>query len=192
MGANDSPTTTRSIVTDYFDWRLNNNRTITDNRLFLLVRQIGPECEASYHVQQPAFNMLFSSPTVDLQTLNNIRHFHRELANELFNGGVMKWAYIITFISWSAVIAERTLQQLQQPQGINSLSPDTIISSIIDWTTDYIDTDLAAWLQSQNYWDGCLKKFDNRVQRRNSIGRGMAILGTIGMFTLGALYMRRT
>ncbi|CAF0776487.1 unnamed protein product [Adineta steineri] len=181
MGANDSPTTTRSIVTDYFDWRLNNNRTITDNRLFLLVRQIGPECEARYHLQQPAFNMQFATPTVDLQTLNNIRHFHREIANEIFNGGGVTWARIITLISWSAILAERTLQHLQQQQqGTNSLPPNTIISSIIDWTTDYIDTDLGTWLESQNYWDGCLKKFDNRVQRRNSIGRGMAILGTIG------------
>ena len=67
MGANDSPTTTRSIVTDYFDWRLN-NRTITNNRLFLIVRKIACDCEAAYQSHEPRFNFHMSSPTLDLQT----------------------------------------------------------------------------------------------------------------------------
>ncbi|CAF5102686.1 unnamed protein product, partial [Rotaria magnacalcarata] len=45
---------------------------------------------------------------------------------------------------------------------------------------NFIDTDLQEWLQSQNYWTGCLKVYDNTIQRRNSIGRYASILGTIG------------
>ncbi|CAF2396011.1 unnamed protein product [Rotaria sp. Silwood2] len=194
MGANDSPTTTRSIVTDYFDWRLNNK--ITNNRLFLIVRKIASDCETAYHSQQPTFNIRFSLSSVDLQTLNNIRNIHNEIANELFSAGGITWGRIITFISFSALLAEHIIrqQQLQQQQeqeqqqqqqqeqqpSNNSLLSNLIISSIIDWTTDFIDTDLQTWLQNQNYWTGFFKLYDKASQRRNSIGRYAGILGTIG------------
>jgi hypothetical protein len=45
------------------------------------------------------------------------------------------------------MLAKHILQQQS-----NNLSSDLIISSIVDWTTNFIDTDLRAWLESQNYW----------------------------------------
>jgi hypothetical protein len=148
MGANDSPNTTRSIITDYFDWRLN-NKIITNNRLFLIVRKIASECETAYRSQQPTFNIHFSSPSspIDLQTLNNIKSIHDEIAKEMFNDGGITWTRIITFISFSALLAEHIIQQ----QTDNS-SSNLIITSIVDWTTNFIDTDLQTWLESQNYW----------------------------------------
>jgi hypothetical protein len=196
MGANDSPTTTRSIIADYFDWRLNNRITTTNNRLFLIVRKIASDCETAYCTQQPTFNSDFSSLTIDLQTLNNIRNIHNEIARELFNDGGITWTRIITFISFSAMLAKHILQQQS-----NNLSSDLIISSVVDWTANFIDTDLRAWLESQNYWvkntidlsknkiilvfiyllkAGCLKIYDKTPQRRNSIGRYASIFGTIG------------
>ncbi len=148
MGANDTPITTRSIITDYFDCRLN-NRTITNNRLLLIVRKIAGDCETAYQNHQPAFNVHFSSPTIDSQTLNNIKDFHNEIAKELFSDGGITWTRIITFISFSALLAERIIQQQQQ---LNISSRNLIISSIIDWTTSFIDTEFQTWLQSQNYW----------------------------------------
>jgi hypothetical protein len=147
MGANDSPTTTRSIITDYFDWRLN-NRTITNNRLFLIVRKIASESEAGYHNQQSTLNFQFSSPSpIDLQTLNNMKIFLNEIAKELFIDGGISWGRIIALISFSALLAEHVIQQQS-----DNLSRNLIISSVIDWTTDFIDTELKTWLESQNYW----------------------------------------
>jgi hypothetical protein len=146
MGANDSPTTTRSIITDYFDWRLN-NKTTTNNRLFLIVRKIGSDCETAYHNQQPTFNFQLPSSPIDLQILNNIQDFHNEIARQMFNDGGITWGRIIAFVSWSALLAERIIQQ--QP---NNSSTNLIITSIIDWTTNFIDTELQTWLESQNYW----------------------------------------
>jgi hypothetical protein len=146
MGANDSPTTTRSIVTDYFDWRLN-NKTITTNRLLLIVRKIASDCENAYRLQQPTFNFQLSSSLIDLQTLTNIQNIHHEIAKEMFNDGVITWTRIITFISFSAMLAEHIIEQQS-----SHLSNNLITSSIIDWTTNFIDTDLLTWLQSQNYW----------------------------------------
>jgi Neuraminidase (sialidase) len=147
MGANDSPTTTRSIITDYFDWRLN-NRTVTNNRLFLIVRKIASDSEAAYRSQQSTFNFHFSSSSpIDLQTLNNIKDIHNEIAKEMFNDGGITWTRIITLISFSALLAEHVIQQQS-----NNSSRNLIISSVIDWTTDFIDTELQTWLQSQNYW----------------------------------------
>lgn len=147
MGANDSPTTTRSIVTDYFDWRLN-NKTITNNRLFLIVRKIACDCEAACRSQQATFNFHFSSSSpIDSQTLNNIREIHHEIAKEIFVDGTITWPRIITLISFSALLAEYVIQQ-----QTNNTSTNLIISSFIDWTTDFIDTEFQTWLQSQNYW----------------------------------------
>ncbi|UJR28218.1 hypothetical protein I4U23_009468 [Adineta vaga] len=187
MGANDSPTATRTIVTDYFDWRLN-NRTITNNRLFSIVRKIASDCETAYHAQQPEFNLHFSEPNDPVQTLNNIKSTHNEIGTELFADGGISWTRIITFITFSALLAERIIQQQQAA----NLPSTLVISSLVDWTSDFINTNLQTWLESQNYWAGCLKLHDKTPQRRNSIGRYAGILGTLGMLTLGALYIRRT
>jgi hypothetical protein len=132
MYTNDN-STTRSIVTDYFHWRLK-TKTITNNRLFILVRKIAYDCELSYYSQQPIFNFHFSS-------LINLKNIHNEIAKELFNDGIITWGRIITFISFSALLAEHLIEQQQQS-----------IDLMIDWTTDFIDIDLHTWLASQNYW----------------------------------------
>ena len=137
MCSNDNFTaTTRSIVTDYFDWRLG-NQTPTNNRLFFIVRKIANDCETKYYSEQPTFNFHFS-------TLLDLENVHREIARELFNDGIITWTRIITFISFSAILAERFIQQ--QP------NIDLVVSTITDCTTNFIDSDLHTWLKSQNYW----------------------------------------
>ncbi|CAF0975791.1 unnamed protein product [Rotaria sp. Silwood1] len=167
MCSNDNPTT-RSIVTDYFNWRLK-NKTITNNRLFIIIRKLAYDCETIYYSQQPIFNVHLSSSIIDLQNI------HYEITTELFNDGTITWSRIITFISFSAILAEYFIQQQQQ-------NMDFFISSIIDWTTNFIDINLHTWLESQNYWTGCLKIYDKTSQRRNSISRYASILGTIGKY----------
>ena len=146
MGANDSPITTRSIVTDYFDWRLN-NRTIINNRLLLIVRRIASEAEAACRSQRSTLNFHFTCSPIDSQTLNNIREIHHEIAKELFNDGTISWSRIITLISFSALLAEHAIQR-----QTDNTSNNLIISSFIDWTTEFIDTEFQTWLESQNYW----------------------------------------
>ncbi len=84
---------------------------------------------------------------MDLQELNKMKTLHNEIASEIFIDGVVTWSRIITLISFSAFLAERVIQQ--QP---NDSSRNLIITSLIDWTTNFIDTDLHTWLQSENYW----------------------------------------
>lgn len=147
MGANDSPTTTRSVVNDYFEWRLN-NKPINNNRLSFLVRKIACECESAYRNQQPSFNLNFSaSSPIDFQTLNNIKSIHNEIGKEMFNDGTITWTRIITFISFSAMLAEHIIQH-----NANQLPSNVIISTIVDWTSSFIDNDLQSWLQTQNSW----------------------------------------
>lgn len=146
MGANDSPITTRSIVTDYFDWRLN-NRTIPNSRLLLIVRRIADEAETAYHSQLPTFNFRVPVTAIDRQTLNNIQMFHREIADKLFDDGIVSWGRIISFIAFSALFAQNIVRQ-----QANNITDNLIISSIIDWTTNFIDTAFREWLERQNYW----------------------------------------
>ncbi|CAF3815812.1 unnamed protein product [Adineta steineri] len=178
MSTNDNPTTTRLIVTDYFNWRLR-NLPIRNNRLLIIVQKIASDCETSYYSQQPMFNFHFAS-----LSLFELRSFHYETVNEFFNDGIVTWGRVITFIVFSAILTERVIQQQQHNR-------DLIISSMIDWTTNFLDIDLHLWFESQNYWDGCLKIYDKNPQRRNSYSRVVSILTTIGMLTLGALYIKR-
>ena len=111
-----------------------------------------------------------------------MRSFHNDIGRELFSDGGITWTRIITFISFSALFAEHVIQQQS-----NNLSRNLIITSVIDWTTNFIETDLRTWLESQNYWvkififffeiklfflyflkSGCSKIYDKTPQRRNS------------------------
>lgn len=141
MWSNDdrSTTTTRAIVTDYFNWRLK-VKTATNDRLCIIVRNIGFDCETSYFSQEPFFHFRFPA-----LSLIDVRNIHYEIAKELFNDGSITWTRIITFISFSAILAEYLIKQQQQ-------NSDILISSLIDWTTNFIDIDLHTWLESQNYW----------------------------------------
>ncbi|CAF5033321.1 unnamed protein product, partial [Rotaria sp. Silwood1] len=80
----------------------------------------------------------------------DLQNIHREIANELFNDGIITWTRIITFISFSAILAEYFIQEKKQVHNM-----DFLISSIIDWTTNSIDNNLRTWLESQNYWHYC-------------------------------------
>ncbi|CAF4257195.1 unnamed protein product, partial [Adineta steineri] len=162
----------------YFNWRLR-NLPIRNNRLLIIVQKIASDCETSYYSQQPMFNFHFAS-----LSLFELRSFHYEIVNEFFNDGIVTWGRVITFIVFSTILTERVIQQQQNNR-------DLIISSMIDWTTNFLDIDLRLWLESQNYWDGCLKIYDKNPQRRNSYSRVAGILTTIGMLTLGALYIKR-
>lgn len=144
MCTNDNLSTTRSIVTDYLNWRLK-PETITNNRLFILVRKIGYDCETSYYSQSRGFHFLFPS-----FSLINLQNFHYEIAKELFSDEIITWTKIITFISFSAILAEHLIQQQE--------NNDLIITSIIDWTTDFIDTELHTWLENENYWVNFLNR----------------------------------
>ena len=151
MGVDDSSTvTTRSVVSDYFDWRLN-QQTNSTHRLFTIVRRIGSECETSYRLQQPSLDFYLPSSSFDLQTWLNIKNIHHEIAVELFINSGITWTRIISFISFSAMLAEHLARIDQQ-----EITSDVIHASIIEWTTEIIQTDLQAWLQTQQNWVGTL------------------------------------
>lgn len=135
----ETTTTTQTIVRDYFHWRLI-AQTLTQDRLCLLVRQIGYDCERTFTSQEPVFR--FSCST---STLIQLRMIHYEIGKELFRDGNITWTRIITFISFSALLTERVLEKQCQNREL-------IIDSFIDWTTNFIETDLHAWLENEGYW----------------------------------------
>lgn len=152
MGANDTPATTRSVVTEYFDWRLN-NQTTTNSRLSLIVRRVANECETAFHAQQIIQAYGFSFSLNDVEALNNVRAIHREIAREIFSDDRISWGRILTVISFSAILAEFIIQH-----PLNHLPPDLIKSSLIDWTTNFIDTEFHEWLEGENYWVRIINK----------------------------------
>ena len=142
MDAMDSTThgSTRSIVTDYFEWRLN-QKSSAPNRLCSIVRQIGQDCEMTYRSQTRPLHFQCSSLT-DLEAL---KYIHHQIASNLFANGDITWARVISLISFSTILAEHLAEQEHLPESL-------VRSSIINWTTDYIDIELHSWLQRENYW----------------------------------------
>ncbi|CAF1604585.1 unnamed protein product [Rotaria sp. Silwood1] len=181
MFSNNNATTTQLIVNDYFTWRLKNkSSSTTTNRLFILVRRIGSESERMFS-QQPVIDFR----CIPSFRLNKFKNMHYVFANVLFNNRQITWSRIITFISFSALIAEHLIRERKQD------NMDLIIASVVEWTTDFIDINLHTWLESQNYWAGFLKIIDKTAEQRNYISRYVSIIEIIGIVTLGILYMRQ-
>ncbi|CAF3249554.1 unnamed protein product, partial [Rotaria sp. Silwood2] len=68
------------------------------------------------------FNFQFSSSMIDHQNT------HHKITKELLNDGIITaWNRIITFISFSVILAEYLIQEKQQEQNMS-----LVISSIID------------------------------------------------------------
>ncbi|CAF0873772.1 unnamed protein product [Adineta ricciae] len=177
MSTNDRLATTRAVVNDYFNCRINNTSNVT-NQLFLNVRRLASDCERNYQLQQPKFHFRATS-----SSLTDVRTFHLEIALELFNDGIVSWGRIITLIVFSALMADRLIQ--------HGLDAQLTKTSMIDWTTDFINVNLRTWLEAQNYWDGFMTMCQKNSQKRISVTRYASLLGTVGMITLGALYMNK-
>ena len=177
MCTNDRLATTRAVVNDYFNCRINKTSNET-NQLFLNVRRLASDCERNYELQQPKFHFRTTS-----SSLTDVRTFHSEIALELFNDGIVSWGRIITFIVFSALMTERLIE--------HGLDAQLTATSMIDWTTDFINIKLRTWLEAQNYWDGLMTICQKNSQKRISVTRYASLLGTVGMITLGALYMNK-
>ena len=135
MLSNDKQSTTLSVVTDYFTWRLI-NKTTTNDRLLNIVRKMGQNAEAKFPFSQSTFRCR----SLSLLTLRNI---HNEIAKELFEDGKITWTRIITFISFSAMLTECVVREDNQ---------DVVVSLMIEWTTGFINKNLHSWLEKENYW----------------------------------------
>ncbi|CAF3396133.1 unnamed protein product [Rotaria socialis] len=178
MLSNDNLETTKSVVTDYFIWRLKSKR-VTNNRLFDIVHAAGYDTERKYSSSLSFSNCHSSSSMINAEAI------HRAIGNELFSDGKISWARIITFISFSALLAENILKETREEEK------DTIISSTIDWTTNFIDQNFQTWLESERYWAGCLNMY-KIPERQNSLYAYGNFLRAIGAITLGLMYMIST
>ncbi|CAF0965642.1 unnamed protein product [Rotaria magnacalcarata] len=179
MFSNDNLETTKSVVNDYFIWRLKNKR-VTNNRLFDIVHTLGYDYERKYSSSLSFSNCHSSS------SMTNVETIHHAIGNELFHDGKISWARIITFISFSALLAENISKETREEEK------DTIISSMIDWTTNFIDQNFQTWLESESYWAGCLNMYDKIPERQKYLNVYGNILGAIGAITLGLMYMTCT
>ena len=135
MSSNDKNSTTLSVVTDYFNWRLT-NKTTSNDRLLEIVRQIGQRAESKF----PHREIGFYCQTL---SLSNLQNFHNEMGKELFDDGKITWTRIITFISFSALLTRHVVRQQRN---------DSVVSSMINWTTEFINKNLHSWLEKENYW----------------------------------------
>lgn len=133
---------TREVVTDYVEWRLN-KKTDRADRLFSLVRRMGHDCEMKCRSQHQLWKQFDCPMPMELQTMQMI---HYRIGKDFFMDERITWTRIVTFISFSTLLAEHLIQQQTM------VSSNLIVSSIIDWTTNFINVELHHWLKLQNFW----------------------------------------
>ncbi|CAF4051664.1 unnamed protein product [Rotaria sp. Silwood2] len=71
-------------------------------------------------------------------------------------------------------IAEHIIKQRKQE------NIDLIISAVVEWTIDFIVTNIHTWLESQNYLNEFLKIIHKTPEQRNYTSQYASIFGTIG------------
>ncbi|XP_038074110.1 bcl-2-like protein 1 isoform X1 [Patiria miniata] len=116
----------------------------------------------------------------------------KDLADELFKdqengqrGTCMSWGRIAAFITFSGRLALHCA----------SNNMESLVPSVIGWTSRYIDTKLVVWMSDHQGWDGFLDFFDkNRVRETeneiltNAIGTALTY-GAVGVGVVAGLAM---
>ncbi|XP_038074111.1 bcl-2-like protein 1 isoform X2 [Patiria miniata] len=90
----------------------------------------------------------------------------KDLADELFKdqengqrGTCMSWGRIAAFITFSGRLALHCA----------SNNMESLVPSVIGWTSRYIDTKLVVWMSDHQGWDGFAKFFDDDKAREKAL-----------------------
>ena len=112
-----------------------------NNQLLSVLIKVARDCETKYrlHDEHFRFNISPTSPMI------NTKNIHHQIAVELLNHSNITWAHVISFISFSAILAEDIVQH--QPHN-----EDSIIELFIDQTVNLIDGNLDSWLEQHHHW----------------------------------------
>ncbi|OWF51020.1 apoptosis regulator R1-like isoform X1 [Mizuhopecten yessoensis] len=186
-----NPTASRYLVVDYINYRLTKQGITWANcppllsqptEIHTTLRKMGDEFEERYAVQ---FSDLGSQ--LNMSQYNAYPTFNTAVG-ELFHDGV-NWGRIVALFAFSGTLAKKFCQQQMMD----------LVSSLIDWTSQYLDNQLENWIESHGGWDGFVEFYEKgNTRRRESpwdnisgvIKYGM--LGAIGAVALGAILTQRT
>lgn len=185
------PTCSRYLVVDYINYRLTKQGITWTNcppllnqptDVHMTLRKMGDEFEERYAVQ---FSDLGSQ--LNMSQYNAYPTFNTAVG-ELFHDGV-NWGRIVALFAFSGTLAKKFCQQHMMD----------LVTSLIDWTSQYLDNQLENWIETHGGWDGFVEFYENgNARRRESpwdnisgvIKYGM--IGAIGAMALGAILTQRT
>lgn len=189
--SNMDPSGSRYLVVDYLNYRLVKHGITWQNcppllnqptDVHLAIRKMGDEFEERYAVQFAELgDQLYMSQHTAYPTFSTA-------VGELFHGGV-NWGRVIALFGFSGTLAKKFCEQNM---------PD-LVTSLVDWTSTYLDNQLENWIESHGGWDGFVEFYENGHSRRTEspwdniagvIKYGM--LGAIGAVALGAILTQRT
>lgn len=132
----------RTIVEDYIRYCLakkglnwhNGQRDVTPNEIQQAMRAMGDEFETRFSNSFDMINRLEITPDTAYQTF-------RAIVTEIFADGV-NWGRVVALFGFGGKLSVKCVQQ-NMPQLVNS---------IVDWVSDYVDTNLKSWITSNNGW----------------------------------------
>ncbi|XP_037372868.1 apoptosis regulator BAX-like [Talpa occidentalis] len=75
-----------------------------------------------------------------------------EVARQIFSDGI-SWGKIVTLFCFASKLVLKALDSMRE-----------LITSIMDWTLDFIRKRLLPWIQEQGGWDGLLSRYSNHIK----------------------------
>lgn len=133
----------RTIAEDYIRYSLEKNglswhngqRDATPNQIQQAMRAMGDEFETRFsHSFDDMISRLEITPDTAYQTF-------RTIVTEIFADGV-NWGRVVALFGFGGKLSVKCVQQ-NMPQLVNS---------IVDWVSDYVDTNLKSWIAANNGW----------------------------------------
>lgn len=140
------PTCSRYLVVDYINYRLTKQGITWTNcppllnqptDVHMTLRKMGDEFEERYAVQ---FSDLGSQ--LNMSQYNAYPTFNTAVG-ELFHDGV-NWGRIVALFAFSGTLAKKFCQQHMMD----------LVTSLIDWTSQYLDNQLENWIETHGGWVG--------------------------------------
>ncbi|CAH1781043.1 unnamed protein product [Owenia fusiformis] len=177
---------THSLVADYVGYQLrkrgfefDNNKVTNPTQATQMMRKLGDKFQERYgEVFEEMTNQLHVTPSTSHSTFTAI-------ADELFQDGV-KWGRVVALVAFSGSFAVKCVE----------LGLPKLVDEIREWTSKYINKNLAEWMNKNEGWDGLLQHYGiDDTDGRHTVPDIKSILsfgvGAIGVITLGALLAQR-
>ncbi|XP_066301840.1 bcl-2-like protein 1 [Branchiostoma lanceolatum] len=174
----------RSIVTDYVFYKLNKKGLPWPNAPPLppptdahrLMRELGDKFEERYKEQFDEMgDQLHLTPDTAYQKYHNV-------VAELFREGV-RWGRLVALVAFTGACTVTAVER-EMPQ---------FVDRYVDWTVQYIDNNLAQWLQENGGWEGfedfARKARSNEKDESSWWWRGV-LMGAMAVTAVGAIVAR--
>lgn len=110
-------------------------------------------------------------------------HGHMDSIMQMLFQDQVNWGRIASLFTFSAVLSQHCIER-EMPQ---------LVSRVIDWVAEYVDTNVQQWIDLNGGWGGLVTFHKNGSSQfewsslKNVCGYAVSAVGAVGMFTLAMM-----